>query len=521
MHSRIAPRRRSLRSAGVALVLAALAASLSGLTACGGSLATQAVDQASAHTAVPTDELPEIAVPAGFRAVRVVAGLTYPSSMTWDREGRLYVLESHTVPLPLMAPRIVRIDDRGDFAEVKLEGDGAPTGEQAVAIEFHDGWIYLTHEEKDGTWGLSRVRPEGGAVEAVLRGLPGDGDHWPNYMVFDRRGNLYFGVGSATNSGVVSSKDPVNMKWLKKRPQIHDRPCRDLTLTGQSFTDDNQLTDAQEDTATTGAFQPYGTAGATRIPGSKLCNGAVYRLAAGAREPEVVAWGFRNPVALAMAPDGTVLVGMHGADIRGTRPILDDVDAIYRLREGAWYGWPDFAADLGPMAARPHQPPAKYLAKGHTAVEPLIDLAASRLAAPDRSLLVTALKPHAALGGMAVVPARGPFAAWANQLLVSEMGDFRPSTDPSQPDVRAGFQVEAVDLKRGTRKTFARNRGAGDPQPASKLDLENGLERPVDVKIGPDGNVYILDFGVFEPTEKSARVLPKTGKVFRVEPLPR
>jgi hypothetical protein len=31
--------------------------------------------------------------------------------------------------------------------------------------------------------------------------------------------------------------------------------------------------------------------------------------------------------------------------------------------------------------------------------------------------------------------------------------------------------------------------------------------------------VYVLDYGVFEATEKAARIFPKTGKVFRVEPV--
>jgi hypothetical protein len=121
---------------------------------------------------------------------------------------------------------------------------------------------------------------------------------------------------------------------------------------------------------------------------------------------------------------------------------------------------------------------------------------------------------------MAVVPRRGPFARWAGKLLLPEMGDFRPTTDPVNPDVRAGFQVEAIDLATGKRETFARNRGDGPPQPASTLDLETAFERPVDVKIGPDGLVYVLDFGVFQPTAEAARVLPKTGRVFRIEPLP-
>ena len=36
--------------------------------------------------------------------------------------------------------------------------------------------------------------------------------------------------GSASNSGVISSHDAVNKKWLAKRPAMHDIPCRDVVL---------------------------------------------------------------------------------------------------------------------------------------------------------------------------------------------------------------------------------------------------------------------------------------------------
>lgn len=136
-------------------------------------------------------------------------------------------------------------------------------------------------------------------------------------------------------------------------------------------------------------------------------------------------------------------------------------------------------------------------------------------------LLVVATVPHAALGGMTFVARGGSFARWGGQLLISEMGDFKPTTDPVNPDVRAGFQVEAVDVASGERTTFARNRGQGVPVPASSLGLQEAFERPVDVKVGPDGLIYVLDFGVFESTEKAAKVMPKTGKVFRIEPVGR
>ena len=480
-------------------------------------VAYKAVDQAEPRS-TETERAPDIRLPEGFRATRVVAGLNYPSSLAWDESGRLYILESHMVPVPLLAPRILRVGASGELEELALEGPDKPSGAAAIGLAAHDGWLYLSHEEKDGTWGISRLRPDGGNVEAVLRGLPGNGDHNVNYLAFDRAGDLYFGIGSATNSGVVSSHDGVNHKWLEKRPSVRDVPCRDLVLRGQTFREDNALTKEEGDRSSTGAFSAYAQPAAKRVAGEALCMSSIYRLRRGASAPELVAWGFRNPVALAFAADGTLLVGMHGADVRSTRPVLDDPDAIYRVRPGAWYGWPDYSADLVPITDARFRSPAKYFGEGQDRLEFVIDHQASGLSAPDRSLLVAATDPHAALGGMTVVPPGGPFAAWAGQLLISEMGDFRPATDAVNPDVRAGFQIEAVDLATGRRTVFARNRGEGAAQPASRLDLEDGFERPVDVKVGPDGLVYVLDFGVFEPNKTAAEVLPKTGKVFRIEP---
>jgi glucose/arabinose dehydrogenase len=491
------------------------------LTGCS-KLFYQGADQASTLQVDP-EVVSAIETPEGFRAEVWVEGLSYPSALTFAPDGTMYVLESNTIPVPLLEMAIRRIRPgtaRGEHEidELELSGPGAPTGKIAVGLTWHDGALYLSHEQDDATFGISRIDPATGRTEAVVRGLPAQGDHDVNYLVFDDDGNLYFGLGSATNSGLVAAGDPVNGKWLADHPEMHDVPCRDLVLAA------NGTTFKDEEGAVTGPFQAHGTSGAERVEGEALCSGAVYRLAPGASEPEVIAWGFRNPVAVAVDGDGQLYVGMHGADIRSTRPVLDDPDSILRVEEGAWYGWPDFSAALVPFTDARYQAPAQYRAPGHDGLSFLIDHAASGLEAPDRSWLVAATEPHAALGGMTFVPDSGPFARWAGDLLISEMGDFKPTTDPVKAKQRAGFQVERVAMPGGERTVFARNRGKDsggrttDALPASLLDLEDGFERPVDVKFGPDGLLYVLDYGVLD-FSKGQKGFPKTGRVFRIEPV--
>lgn len=446
-----------------------------------GQLAWQAADQAGRYstTRVVVDD---ITVPDGYRAVRIVNGLNFPSAFTWDAQGNLYILESHTVPVPMLKVKIVRVATTGAIDRVRLDGADAPNGETAIGLTFHDGWLYFSHEQKDATFSISRVRPTGGTVESVLRGIPVTGDHDVNHLLFDKEGTLYFGVGSATNSGIVASGDPVNQKWLAKHPDAHDIACRDLRLTGATFDDPK---------GKTGAYQALGQSDARESKASPMCTSAIYRLHAGSTTPELVAWGFRNPVGLAMDANGSLLVGMQGADERSTRPITNDPDSVLRVRDGAWYGWPNYGANLSPFSN-----------------PPVIDLSASGLTAPDRANLVAATKPHAAICALAIASDGG--------VLVAEMGDFKPMT--AKDNERAGYQVERIDPVSGTLAPYLRNRGTGDAQPASTLDLRNGFERPVDVRIGPDGLIYVLDFGAFIVSGGAPKAFPKTGKLFRIEP---
>lgn len=66
--------------------------------------------------------------------------------------------------------------------------------------------------------------------------------------------------------------------------------------------------------------------------------------------------GLRDPFGLAFEKDGKHLViSMNGADERGSRPIANDLDKVYKIdisnssSLGKFYGWPDYYGNAQPV----------------------------------------------------------------------------------------------------------------------------------------------------------------------------
>jgi hypothetical protein len=77
-----------------------------------------------------------------------------------------------------------------------------------------------------------------------------------------------------------------------------------------------------------------------------------------------------------------------------------------------------------------------------------------------------------------------------------------------------GFKVVRVDMENRTVEDFAVNRIQG---PASKLPHE-GFERPSHCAFGPDGALYVVDFGEIEiaPEVGGVRVQAGSGTLWRI-----
>jgi hypothetical protein len=125
-------------------------------------------------------------------------------------------------------------------------------------------------------------------------GLPSTGDHHNNQIAIGIDSKIYFGQGETTNSGVVG-EDNVRLGWIKTAPQFHDIPAKNITLTGQNFVTVNPLTAESNDTATTGAFVPFGTPTKEGqiIKGDIKCN-VVLSANMDGTDLTLVGWGFRS-----------------------------------------------------------------------------------------------------------------------------------------------------------------------------------------------------------------------------------
>ncbi len=433
-----------------------------------------------------------ILLPEGYVAEVVATGFHEPVHCTFDDQGFCYVSEcGHKIEAK---PRIVKVDvntgDQEVFFELPDERwikTGAFTG-----ACWHDGYLYFTNSDA-----LSRITPSG-EVEDVATGLPGLGDHQTNYPVVGPDGKIYFPVGSATNTGVVGA-DNYAYEWLKYYKDFHDVPGEDVALAGRNYEFQDVL-GSLTDTVSSGAYVPFGeeTAPGRVIQGEVKCNGSVMRCNPDGSDLELVAWGLRNPYGIAFHPDGRVFVTEHGIDERGARFIIGDYDDFYEIRRGAWYGWPDFASGIRLDDPR--------WGDGGRGREPVL----AQFPDPDPPKPFATFEPHAGSNGVDFC--RDPSFGFEGDAFVALFGDLPPVT--TRRPVPAGFKVVRVDMETGEVRDFAVNRIAG---PSSKLP-HGGFDRPSHCQFGPDGALYVVDFGEIQiaPEVGGIRIRRGTGVLWRI-----
>ncbi|MBZ9731615.1 hypothetical protein LB467_18160 [Salegentibacter sp. JZCK2] len=441
-----------------------------------------------------------VQVPEGYRVERLTYGLHLPTSATWDDEDNLFVVQAGAGLFPgQLAPMgIIQIMEDGSRVEV-IDLDNRGIEPSIIGLVWHEGWFYFTHRAEDLTGAVSRVN-KNGQLELLFKGIIDNQDeHQINDIQVGPDGLMYVSVGMAGNSAVVG---PDIAPAVKKSPNLRARPCEDIVLIGKNYESLNFLTPEEEDMVKTGAYVPFGveTHPGQVIQGVTLCGGSILKFDPNNAMGTITthAWGLRNPIGLTWDSNGDMYAAENGYDIRGLRPVKDYMDASLRIHQGMWYGVPDFSANREPLTDPKFEVPdslqAPIYINGEFIGKDLgfvIDHEASGLTPPDPSVVLGQHEFNSSPSMLDIGPAS--WESWTNHVFIAEWGDLAPATNPLRT-APAGVQIVRVDPATGQLSTFATNTGDG---PASFLGMKGkGLERPFDVKFGPDGAMYIVDYGV-------------------------
>jgi sugar lactone lactonase YvrE len=348
-------------------------------------------------------------------------------------------------------------------------------------------------------------------------------EHQVNDIRVGPDGMMYVASGQAANAAVLGID---NAPWIMRSPGVRARPCQDYVLTGRNFQTPDFRTEDMSDVVRTGAFVTFGTPTAPGqvIPGTNKCGGSI--LVFDPANPEATlrpfVHGLRNVIGLAWSDAGEMYTAVNGYDNRGSRPVNDQFDGSYRVREGTWYGYPDFSARLEPLTNPVFDAPGSLMApvfvgdvKQPESLDFVIDHAASGLEPPDRSLILGLHQFNSSPSLLDVAPRS--WGELAGQVFTAEWGDLAPPTNPLL-DNPAGFRITRTDPDTGLVVPFVRN---AKPGPASAQGAAGrGIERPFDVKFGPDGAMYIADYGIVRINPASPgdpyEFPPGTGAIWKV-----
>ncbi len=437
----------------------------------------------------------DVAVPAGYRISVVAEGLTFPTGITFDNDGTPYVIEAgYSYGEMWTTPKLLRLEKDGRTTTIATgEKNGPWTGVTCV-----DGTFYVA---EGGTMEGGRILKIGkdGATSVLVDGLPSFGDHHTDGPVMGSDGWLYFSQGTASNSGIVG-EDNAKFGWLKRKPQFHDIPGEDIVLAGKNF-ESKDVVNGSSRKAKTGAFLPFGTPShpGQVIKGQVKCSGSVLRIRPSGGEPELIAWGFRNPFGMAFSPDNKLYVTDNGYDQRGSRPVWGTADLLWAVQPKTWYGWPDFSAGE-PLTERRFKPPGKKRTEFLLAKHPN---------EPPKPAALFGV--HSSADGFDF--SRNDSFGHVGEAFVALLGDEAPAVGKVLHPV--GFKVVRVNVTTGVVEPFAVNRGKKDG-PASRIHT-GGLERPVAARFSHDGKaLYVVDFGVMNHDKKGAKPRAGTGLIWKI-----
>jgi glucose/arabinose dehydrogenase len=187
-------------------------------------------------------------------------------------------------------------------------------------------------------------------------------------------------------------------------------------------------------------------------------------------------------------------------DERGSRPVANAKDNIWQIKEGAWYGFPDYSSGIpltDPQFRSKRGPKIKFLMKEHPPVEqPWLT------------------RPVNAATTKFDFSTNNSFG-YKGQMFLAEFGSGTPATGQPNP---AHYMLVRIDPSTKESEPFLSNK-------SSAKDVDKGAtpgpRRPVEAKFSPNGEaLYVVDIGAIGFDVAGAGPfpvpVPGTGVIWRI-----
>ncbi|MFD0340098.1 ThuA domain-containing protein [Streptomyces sp. NPDC127117] len=403
-----------------------------------------------------------------------------------QRTGKLKVIDQRTM-------KVSTALDLAYTPEMTSQSDGL----LGLALDpgfASNNWLYLLHSDKtEKQLNLSRFTVTGNAVDPAsekrLLTIPtwrGEGranSHMAGSLAFDRSGNLYAATGDNTDPFASDGFNPIDEGPGRRAWDAQGTAGNTNDLRGKIL----RITPQDEGTYTVPAGNLF-------APGTAKTR------------PEIYAMGMRNPFRITTDPlSGALMVADYGPDAkqavadRGPEGTVE----YTRITEAGNFGWPYCIGDNTPFndydfAAKKSGPKFDCAALVNDSPNNtgLRELPPARPATVWYAYSASAEFPELGTGGGG--PMSGP------------VYDYDPDNTyrTKFPEYFEGKWIN-YELTRRWFKTFSfqqRDQSFEDPRfdpvKAGELQSVNGIfedmewNQPFDADFGPDGALYVIDFGL-------------------------
>lgn len=205
---------------------------------------------------------------------------------------------------------IVRIDNKNKVNKVYRDSSF-----DIDDLAYKDGVIYLLSKQY-----LISIDKDGN--KKILKdNLLYKGENIDRNLLI-KEDSILISIGAATNSGIV------------KEGGVKDISPINLKLNGVNYGENK-----------TGIFKNYGddSKESEEIVAQETGNASIIEFNTKTLETKLFASGIRNIEAYDINSSGEIFAVVGGMKEEGERGIIRDSDYIYNIKQGLWYGWPDFS----------------------------------------------------------------------------------------------------------------------------------------------------------------------------------